>query len=697
MFCASIHSPALLAFIIVYSTFTQSGGSLSGSLQQHGSRLPLRGPQSDLVPNPSEPTPPPLPPPPTKVSDYYGPHLVSGTVSFEPPTPLTPVFSPSATSGTTTNLPSWALLPMIPVLLGIFGICVAYVRLFGGRRSSQQRTSFGITVSVLSYLSRQFAVVSKFFAHVIMMVCFVYGAVQIVSDVTGQPSPSTLLRIVVSKLSLGVDCASSMKIVVRLTDLKQSASSVDELHKLFVSATESVLLAIPQWYQQRIISRGVFTLSTVKVVGGRMEFAMLDMSDALVLGRVACGACCLIAFMSIIVFVSKAIVTSVSSHKPLGIFQRVRKCFEAMTSPLREVLRSIFTLLPSSIELNFVVPFIIHNVNLLLNAAMVVDIPFTACKQLFSIPFAESLLSALSLAIFVTECAFAAFKDKCESCYERFYQRLLTSVASVRATRIMDKSMLPLPSESVNDSYTETPEDDSVFYTVPDSVDVISPKRAFNLRINTGFVFTPTRNDSDSAGSPTTSTPSAASSYFDSSSASLSGEITPATSISDSSLLLPTAKDDAPGLPAAISPQCEDNIEQSTADTDSTPTRILDTISSISAPKIDDSDLQAPTTGTSQHQETTKQVDERHTRCSANAPLVALVEDDGLGPWTVVEPKRCKRRYRAKFPPVDHFVDEPRTPAPQPSNLDPPAVTSLSSSEESSVSTLMRAFSKLSL
>ncbi|TDL14184.1 hypothetical protein BD410DRAFT_903112, partial [Rickenella mellea] len=307
-----------------------------------------------------------------------------------------------------------------------------------------------------------------------------------------------------------------------------------------------------------------------------------------------------------------------------------------MASPRREVLRSIFPLLPSSIELDIVVPFIIHEVNLLFNAAMTVDIPFTACKELFSIPFAESLLSALSLAIFVTECAFSAFKDKYESCYERLILRLRMSVASVKATLIADESMFPPPSESVNDSCTETSEDDSVFCTAPGSLDVISPKKAFNLRINTGFVFTPTRNDSDSTGSPMTSTSSAVPSYFDSSTASLSGDITPATSISDSSLLLPTAKDDAPALLVATSAQCEEDIEQSTADTDSTPTSTLDSNSSIAAPKIDDSDLQAPTTGTSQHQEaSTKPIEERHTRCSASAPLVALVEDDGLGPWTV--------------------------------------------------------------
>ncbi|TDL17392.1 hypothetical protein BD410DRAFT_901486 [Rickenella mellea] len=540
--------------------------------------------------------------------------------------------------------------------------------------------------------------VSNFFVHVIMMVCFIYGAVQIVSDVTGQPSPSTLLRNVVSKLSLGVDRASSMKSVVRLADLKQSASSVDELYTLFATANDSVCVAIPQWYQHRIISRGVFILSTVKVVGGRLEFATLDFSDVLLLGRVSCGACCLIASVAI-AFASKSIVTSILSSQPLSIIQRFRKCFEAMASPRREVLRNI-SLLPSSIKLNFVVPFIIHGIDLLLDAAMTVVIPFTACRQLLSIPLAGNTLSALLLASFVMECALAAFKDKCESCYERLSWRLRTPVASVNATRTVDISTVPPHSESFNDSCTETTEDDSVFNAVPDSHDVISPKRAFNLRINTEFVFTPVRNDSDSTGSPATSISSMAPSYFDSSSISLSGEITPATSISDSSLLLSAAKDDAPGLPAATSAQCEDDIEQSTADTYTHPTSTPETSPSISAPMINDLDLLAPITGTSQHQEaTTKSIEERHTRCSASAPLVALVEDDGLGPWTVVEPKRCKRRYRAKFSPVDDSVEECLTLAPQPTRkvTAPSTASSASSSEESSVSTLMRDFSRLSL
>ncbi|TDL14273.1 hypothetical protein BD410DRAFT_846185, partial [Rickenella mellea] len=465
MFFAIARSPALLAFVIVYSTFTQSAGSLSGNLQQHGSGLLLRGPPSDLVPNPSEPTPPPLPPPPTKVSDYYGPHIVSRTVGYDSPTPLTPVFSPSATTGTTTNLPSWALLPTILVLLGIFGIGVAYVRLFGGRRSSQQRTSFGITVSFPSSLSRIFTVVSRFLVRVVTIVCFVYGAGQIVSDVTGLPSPSTLLRIALSKLSLGVNHESPMKIAVRFMDLNDYARSINGLYKVFAAATNSVFSEIPQWYQHRIIPRGVFTLSTVKVIGGRLEFGTLDMSDVLVLGRAACGVSCLIASVAIS-FASKSIVTSILSNKPLGIIQHFWKCFEAMASPRREVLRSIFTLLPSSIELNFMVPFIIHEVNLLLNAAMTVAIPVTACRQLLTIPRTGNLLSVLSLAIFVMECAFAAFKDKCGSFYERLSRRLRTSRASVKATRIVDTSIFPPFSESVNESCIETSEDDSVFNTV---------------------------------------------------------------------------------------------------------------------------------------------------------------------------------------------------------------------------------------
>ncbi|TDL17397.1 hypothetical protein BD410DRAFT_901489 [Rickenella mellea] len=689
MLFTNANSPAFLTLIFVYSTLSRSGGGLSGTFLQYGSTLPLRSPPSDLLPLPREPAPPPLPPPPTKVSDYYGPHLVSVTVDHDFPSPATVILSPSATTGTT--LPSPVLLPVILVPLSIFGIGVAYVRLFVGKRSSQQCTSFGITVSVPSYLSRQFAIVSKFIVHAIMMFCFVYGALQIVSDVTGQPSPSTLLRIVVSKLSLGIDRVSHMKIAVHLADLKQSVSSVDELCKLFATATDSVSLAFPPWYQHRIVSRGVFTLSMVKVVGGRLEFATLDMSDVLVLGRVSCGACCLIAFVSIIVFVSKVIVTSVLTQATRYL-PALPEMFRSHGLASSRVLRNI-SLLLSSIKLNFVVPFIVHGIDLL-DAAITAATPIIACRQLFSIPLAGNLLSALSLAIFVMECAFAAFKDECESYYVRLYRRLLQSVAWVRANRIVDTSVFPASSDSIKYSYTETSEDDSVFNTVPVCLDVISPKKTLNLRINTGFVFTPSRKDSDSTGSPGIPMSPATSSYFDSSSATLSGESTPATSVSDSSLLLPTVKEDEPVLPVATSAHCEEDIEQPTEYTD-TPTSATDTSPSISAPMINELDLQAPITGMSQRQET--QTEERHVLSSASAPLIAPVEDDGNGPWTVVEPKRCKRRYRAKLSPVDHSVGERLPPAPQRTPPAPPTVSSSNSSEESSVSTLMREFSKLSL
>ncbi|TDL23113.1 hypothetical protein BD410DRAFT_897927 [Rickenella mellea] len=651
---------------------------------------------------------------PTRTLDHHGPHMWSRTLGHDPPLPSRARLSDtnmSATAG--SNVWTFLFFSMFISFIGLLGIGIACLRLFGVPLSAHRyststlgRMFFLNVLPALSSMSKRLKSILRTTTsiHLVTTTCCIYGATQIISDITHLPPPSTLLGHAMSYLTM-LQVVLAMKLDFRIGDLSQYARPVHGVRWLFDLVRSFVHPVLDQLLEDR---EGTHVTSCVLT----LALALLDpqyIRVAFMWSLKHHGGRALARYVTAALSVTKTtslrmnVVLDNCVRKSLQIRQinDIRRLWVqilAMAPYSYGVLRPVSRLPPPSGLLTKAVPFYTRIVNMLLNAAAKVAIPSVTCKQLFPLPPVEEIASAIRNERII-DVALTAFKASCKAIFWALPRRICISTASIAST-VVDSKVIALDRKSLVRvaaalkrcvgqapqmvSLNYFPEDLPVAFVQDSGVLVsvpITPSAASApsspVRIADASVSLESSESSDIScsvdevlehsekvaekksrstpalridtlpafnpvhnNSAASSPSSAAPSLLDSASSSGSA-VTPATSVQDFSFMIPPPKCDNSDLSAPITPQCEADSEP----------------------------LTKPAPASS----------------SATDQLVVRTDNDEEG-WTVVDRKRHKRRTQKTPQATSSAHRGPAVPSP-----------AVPQSVEEDISVLEHEFSRLSL